>query len=147
MEKGTKDKGKVLVQNFYRHTKDHAIYEKDLGWQDWAVFDSMYSESAKIFNYYVVEVGLNMAFYYADDGNFYTIETEKEPNIEVRRIFKDPNWDGKYLMHSVMYAACTYAPGEILYIIHKPEDVWNTVKIGGKSLEEVIARSVILELD
>ena len=36
-------------------------------------------------------------FYYLEDGQFYTIETEKTP-IEVRRIFPNPNWDGKNIL-------------------------------------------------
>ena len=147
MEKEVKDKGKMLVPNFYRSTEDHAIYESDLGWQQWAVDDSMYTESSKIFYYYIVEVGLNMLFYYADDGWFYVIETEKEPNIEVRRLNKDPYWDGKYLTQSTKFGVGTCRPGEILYTIHRREDIWDTVKINGKSLEEVLARSVIMDLD
>ena len=147
MEQETKDKGKVLVENFYEHTKDHAIYESDLGWTQRDINDAGFTESSKIFYYHIVQWGFNMSFYYVDDGNFYTIETELEPNIEVRRIFKDPNWDGKYLIQSVMCWADTCSPGEILYIIHRREDIWDTVKINGKSLEEVLARSVILDID
>ena len=147
MEYETKDKGKVLVQNFYRRTDDHSIYESDLGWTQRDIDDAGFTESSKIFYYHIVQWGFNMSFYYVDDGNFYIIETEKEPNIEVRRIFKDPGWDGKYLLYSVMDAASTYADGEILYVIHRREDIWDTVRINGKSLEEVLARSVILDID
>lgn len=147
MESEKKDKGKVLIQNFYKYGGDHAVYESDLGWQDWAVRDVGYTESSKLFYYYIVEVGLNMLFYYVDDGWFYTIETEKEPNIEVRRIYKDPNWDGEYLTYSVEDGVMTCSDGEILYILHRREDIWDTVKINGKSLEEVLARSVIMDLD
>lgn len=147
MEQETKDKGKVLVAKFFKENEEHAIYESDLGWNDDNRLDAGFTESAKVFYYYIVEVGFNLSFYYVDDGCFYVIETEKEPNIEVRRIFKDPNWDGEYLLHSVMYCASTNAPGEILYTIHRREDVWDTVNINGKSLEEVLAHSVILEMD
>lgn len=146
MKKDTKDKGKVLIEKFY-NAEDPAIYEGDLGWTQRDMDDAGFTESSKIFYYHIVEVGLNMSFYYVDDGKFYVIETEKEPNIEVRRVYKDPNWDGEYLVYSVMYAAITSAPGEILYVLHNREDIWETVKIGGKSLEEVLARSVIMDLD
>lgn len=147
MEKEAIDKGKMLIQNFYRSTEDHAIYESDLGWRQRDIDDAFSTESSKVFDYHIVECGFNMSFYYVDDGCFYTIETELEPNIEVRRIFKNPKWDGKYLLHSVRYAASTNAPGEILYALHRREDIWNTVRINGMSLEEVLSRSVILDID
>lgn len=147
MEKKAIDKGKMLIQNFYQSTKDHAIYESNLGWTQRDINDALSTESSKVFNFHIVECGFNMSFYYVDDGCFYAIETELEPNIEVRRIFKNPNWDGIYLLHSVMYAAGTNAPGEILYTLHHREDIWETVRINGKSLEEVLSRSVILNID
>lgn len=147
MEKDKKDKGKVIVSKFFENYEEHAIYESDMGWCERNALDAQSTEPSKIFYYYVVEVGFNISFYYVDDGNFYVIETEKEPNIEVRRVFKNPNWDGEYLLHSVLGAGSTCADGEVLYVIHDREDIWNTVKIGEKSLEEVLARSVILEMD
>lgn len=147
MEPETKGKGKVIVEKFFKEYKEHAIYESDLGWNERNVMDAGFTESSKIFHYYIVVVGFNISFYYVDDGCFYTIETELEPDIEVRRIFKNPNWDGEYLLHSVMGAGATNADGEILYVIHRREDIWDTVKINGKSLEEVLARSAILEMD
>lgn len=147
MEQKGKDKGKVIVEKFFKEYKEHAIYESNLGWDERNAADAGFTESSKIFYYYIVEVGFNLSFYYVDDGCFYVIETEKEPAIEVRRIFKNPNWDGEYLLHSVISCASTNAPGEILYTIQHREDIWNTVKINGKSLEEVLARSVILEMD
>lgn len=147
MENEKQNKGKVIVEKFLKEYKEHAIYESDLGWNERNAADAGFTESSKIFYYYIVEVGFNLSFYYVDDGNFYTIETELEPDIEVRRIDKDPNWDGEYLLHSVIGAGSTNAPGEILYIIHRREDIWDTVKINGKLLEEVLSRSVILEMD
>ena len=136
-----------MAAMWVKEYKEHAIYESDLGWNERNKADARFTESSKIFYYYMVEVGFNLSFYYVDDGCFYVIETEKEPDIEVRRIFKDPNWDGKYLLHSVVGAGATNADGEILYVIQRREDIWDTVKINGKSLEEVLSRSVILEMD
>ena len=93
-----------------------------------------------------MQCGFNISFYYLDDGQLYIIKTELIP-AEIKRVHKDPNWDGKYLLHSFMEAGSTSAPGDVLYSIQDAEDIWNTVKINNLPLKDVLRRSVILEID
>lgn len=88
----------ILIPNFFRVgcDGDKTIRRSNLGWSDSSKRDARSDYPETIFRYFVEIVGLNILFYYLEDGQFYTIETEKTP-IEVRRIFPNPNWDGKNL--------------------------------------------------
>lgn len=88
-----------MIPNFFRVgcDGDKTIRRSDLGWSDSSKRDARSDYPETIFRYFVEIVGLNILFYYLEDGQFYTIETEKTP-IEVRRIFPNPNWDGKNIL-------------------------------------------------
>lgn len=143
----SRENSPVLVERFFKNSEPHEIRECDLGWQNRNAIEAHSSIDSVIFDYYVVQVGLNMLFYYIEDGQFYSIETEKEPAIEVRRLYRDPQWDGQYLIWSVKDCAQTNSPGEILYTINCRSQIRDIVKINGKNLVEVLRRSVIVEMD
>lgn len=143
---------KIIIPNFFRNIDfygkegDHALRQSDLFWWKSAMSDAMSDDPETIFRYFIEEVGFNMVFYWVEDGNFYTIETEKFP-IEVRRIYKDPDWDGKYVFHSAVDGTCSCARGEVLFSFQDVTKIWDECVINGKHLSEILPNSAILEMD
>ena len=141
-----KKSGKLVIPNFWPN-EPHDIYESDLGWIESDRIGACSDDPERIFRYYIEIVGFNIAFYYIDDGCFYSIFTEELP-IEVKRnTEKNPDWDGKYLFRSIMYAGDTHVPGEVIYSTDDATTIWSELKIGGKPIGEVLERSVIMTLD
>ena len=95
--------------------------------------------SKDIFEFQVVEVGWNMSLYYVDNDTFYGIHRECIPT-EVKILPRDrtkPNIN--------FQCKCdTHMDGEVIASFDDPHDIWDNLKINGKSLEEVIERSFIV---
>ena len=130
---------KIAIENFYGEGKH--VYADQLGWQPEERKEARTSVSKEIFEYEIVRVGLNMSFYYLDNDTFYGIHTEQLP-IEFKILPRDKNepfigWqcDGD-----------THEDGEVLYSFNNADEIWDTVRIDGKTLEEVLERSLILDL-
>lgn len=130
----------VVVENFFG--ENEPLYEDQLGWTDREKAEARSFVSKEIFHFEVVLVGLNMAFYYVDNDTFYGIHTECTP-IEVKILPRDRakpyiDWqcDGD-----------THAEGEVIYSFDDPEDLWDGIRIDGKPLDEVLARSLIITLN
>ena len=131
-------KRKIVVPEFF--APGEHLYEDQLGWQENDRIDAMSSVSREIFKYYIIEIGFNFAFYYVDDDTFYGIHTECIPT-EVKILPQNKN--EKYLGERCTYD--THDNGEVLYSFEEPDmRMWNEIRINGKSLEEVIERSLIL---
>lgn len=96
----------------------------------------------KIFEVEVVEVGLNLAFYYVDNDTFYGIHTESYP-IECKILPRDRT--EKYIGWQCQ--ADTHLDGEVIASFDDEHQIWDNLRIGGKSLEEVISRSYIMALN
>jgi len=146
------DRGKIIIKNFFNVgvNGDIALREKDLGLQqENLILDAQSDNPETIFRYIVEIVGLNILFYWTEDRNFYTIETELDP-IEVRRIYDNPNWNGEreYMKADRNgYGPHTHSAGEVLAIFQEVSDIWEQLKINGTSIGEVLKRSAILDLD
>lgn len=120
------------------------LYKDQLGWDQDSRLEAKSSVSKKIFNYFVVETGMNMVFYNADDGHFYGIHTELIPT-PVFRFKEDPNesipiWKTSCNTHD-------YEDGELIGSFLESEDIWDNLKIQGKSLEEILQRSYIVNIN
>ena len=143
---------KIIKENFWNvgNNGDRNLYEEDLGWNSGKnmVEDAQSDYPEDIFRYYVEIVGLNVLFYWAEDENFYTIETEKDP-IEIRRIYPNPDYKGisEYSKAGSGLGPSTSSAGEIIATFDDPTKIWNEMKISGVSLSEVFKRSVIITLD
>lgn len=131
----------VVVANFFGEGKNLETWQ--LGWQPDNRMETKSSVSKNIFKTYV-EIGhFNMIFYYVGDGNFYGIHSENCP-IPVFRFKKEPS---EYIDDQIDgQDTHNYMDGEILYMIPCDESVWDTVKIDGKSLEEVLQNSYIVNI-
>ena len=140
----------VLIADFFRvgYNGDKTIKKSDLGWGKTVMEDAQSDDPETIFRYVVEIVGLNILFYWMEDRQWYTIETEKNP-IEVRRIFPNPNWDGKCEMNKagVDGVLNTSSAGEVIATFEDPTMVWEQLQINGVPISEVLANSVITDLD
>lgn len=140
----------VLIKNFWNvgFHGDKTLAKEDLGWSDYIRRDAQSDYPENIFRYEVEIVGLNILFYWLKDRNFYTIETEKSP-IEVRRLYPNPNWDGKceFLKAGIEGSPHTNSAGEVLATFENPTDIWDNLRIEGVPIGEVLDYSAIVELD
>lgn len=131
----------VVVPNYFGKGKNLEAWQ--LGWQPENRRETQSSVSKKIFQTYIEEGHFNMIFYYLGDGNFYGIHGENCP-IPVFRFNKKvseyiDNQLGDQDTHG-------YRRGEILYMVPCDESVWDTVIIDGKSLEDVLQDSYIVNI-
>lgn len=140
----------ILIKNFFKvgYNGDKSIRKCDLGWSKSTKRDAQSDYPETIFRYIVEIVGLNILFYYTKDRQFYTIETEKLP-IEVRRIFPNPNWDGKYEINKAGLNGepNTNSDGEVLASFDDPTQIWDNLKIDGIPIGDVLKDSFIVEMD
>lgn len=142
MEKKNRNRErKIVFKDFYGEGRH--IYEDMLGWGRNEKREARSFVSKKIFEFEVVRVGLNLAFYYLDNDTFYGLHTERFP-IEFKILPRD---------RSKPYTGwqCegdTHDDGEVLYSFDALDmRIWDTIKIDGKSLEEVLERSFIVLLN
>lgn len=130
---------KIAIENFYGDGEH--VYVDQLGWQPEERKEARSSVSKEIFEYEIVRIGLNMSFYYIDNDTFYGIHTERLP-IE----FKILPRDRKEPFIGWQCDGDTHDDGEVLYSFNNADEIWDTVRINGKALEEVLERSLILDL-
>ena len=113
-----------------------------MGWSENEKIEVRSCVSKEIFFFEVVDVGLNLAFYYVDNDTFYGIHTERLP-IEVKILPRDR--DEPYI--GCQCDGDTHQDGEVIASFERAEDIWDNLKINGKSLEEVLERSYIITLN
>lgn len=144
------NKRHILIENFWNvgFNGDKSVAKEELGWADNIKRDAQSDNPETIFRFIVEIVGLNVLFYWMKDRKWYTIETEKDP-IEVRRIYPNPNWDGKceYRKSGLEGFPQTCSKGEILATFEEPIQIWNGLKIEGVPIGDILAESVIATLD
>ena len=134
------DKDKVLIENFW--DKGKHLTAGQLGWQRPEKEEARSLVSKEIFEFEVVEVGWNMSFYYLDNDTFYGIHSECIPT-EVKILPRD-----RTIPYLNSQCECdTHVDGEVIASFDDPHDIWDNLKIDGKSLEEVLERSVIIVLN
>lgn len=131
----------VVVNDFFGEGQNLEVWQ--LGWDIDAKIEAKTSVSRKLFEYYVEEQRRNLIFYYVKDGNFYGIHSEDCPTPVF--IFKKDQSE-KYPIDQLVGDTHDYAEGEILYNIPCDQKVWDAVKIDGKSLEEVLQDSYIVNI-
>lgn len=131
----------VLIHNFFG--EDQPLLSNQLGWTVDQKRNAKTSVSRKVFEYFVEELQRNLIFFYVKDGNFYGIHSENCPT-PVFRFKKDTS--EKYLFDQLEGDTHNYDEGEILYMIPCDEKIWDVVKIEGRSLEEVLQDSYIVNI-
>ena len=131
----------IAVKNFFGEN-DH-LYIDQLGWTTREKQEARSFISKEIFDFEVVKVGLNLAFYYVDNDTFYGIHTECLP-IEVKVLPRDKN------ISPYINSQCkgdTHAEGEVIFSCNDRRELWDGIRIDGKTLEEVLMRSFIITMN
>lgn len=133
---------KIAVADFYGKGKH--IYEDELGWRELEKEEAHSLVSKDIFKFEILETGLNLGFYYLDNDTFYGLHTERYP-IEFKILPRDRTLS-PYI--GFQCEGNTHEDGEVLYSFSMEDEdkMWDTIKIDGKSLEEVLERSFIVYL-
>lgn len=131
----------VVINNFFGDGEH--LYEDQLGWTKREKTEARSLVSKEIFDFEVVLVGLNLAFYYVDDDRFYGIHNESIP-IKVKILPRDTP-DSPYF--NSQCTGDTHVDGEVIFSCRDPNELWDGVRIDGKSLEEVLSRSYIITLN
>ena len=132
---------KVVIQNFFGDGEH--LYVDQLGWSELEKKEAKSDDIKEIFDFEVVLVGLNLAFYYVDDGRFYGIHTESLP-IKVK-ILPPDRPERKYI--NSRCRGDTHVDGEVIFSCRDRKELWDGVRIGGKPLGEVLSRSYIITLN
>lgn len=130
---------RVIISEFFGPAED--LYEDQLGWDEYWKHESRSIVPSKIFQDTIVERGFNMSFYYVDNDTCYGIHREIEP-VEIKILPR--NRERPYIYWQL--EPDTHKDCEVLLSFDNPKDIYNGVKINGKSLEEVLERSYILEV-
>ncbi len=128
----------IVLKNFWGEGSH--LYLDELSWQRDEKDSCHSNNSADIFKAIVVRMGFNIGWYYLDDGNYYSIHREGFP-IEVKRMYPEYP-DVEYIGRRCL--CDSHEEGELLYSFDNPNDLWDGIKINGKSLEEVLERSVFI---
>lgn len=131
----------VVILDFFGPGKNLELWQ--LGWQPENRREAKSSVSQKIFDFYVEECHFNIIFYYVKDGNFYGIHSEDCPTP----IFRFKKETAQYPIYKIENQDThDYNSGEILYMIPCNQKIWDVVRIDGKSLEEVLQDSYIVNI-
>lgn len=145
-------KSKVLIENFWNvgdASGDKTLREDELGWPQSLKEDAQSDYPERVFRYVIEEVGFNLVFYWIKDRKFYVIETEKDP-IEVRRLYPNPNWDGKcefLKVGTLGEGASSCSAGEILAKFDDETQLWDELKINNVPIGNVLEESLIITWD
>ena len=145
-------KSKVLIEDFWNvgdANGDKTLREDELGWPQSLKEDAQSDYSERVFRYVIEEVGFNLVFYWIKDRNFYVIETEKTP-VEVRKIYPNPQWDGKYEFLKVGLlgeGASSCSAGEVIATFDDEALIWDELKIDGVPIGDVLEQSKIVTWD
>lgn len=131
---------KIVLRDFYGEGRH--VYEDDLGWTPDIKEEARAENSRDIFYDQVVNVGFNLGFYYLDDDTFYGIHREQYP-IECKILPRD-----KSEQYLGWQCRCnTHDEGIVIASFDDENLIWDNLRIGGKSLEEVLKRSYIMALN
>lgn len=131
----------VAVEDFFG--ENEPLYVDQLGWTAREKQEARSFVSKEIFEFEVVKVGLNLAFYYVDNDTFYGIHTECIP-IEVKVLPRDRE-ASPYI--NSQCKGDTHAEGEVIFSCEERGELWDGVRINGKTLEEVLERAYIVTMD
>lgn len=131
---------KIAIPDFYGPGKN--VYEDELGWPLYAKKEAGSVVSKEVFMEQIVDVGLNIGFYYIDNDTFYGIHRENYP-IECKILPR--NRKEKYI--GWQCDGDTHCDGKVIASFDDEHDIWDGLKIDGHSLEEVLERSFIIFLN
>lgn len=131
---------KIVLKDFYRDGEH--IYEDMLGWDEDCRKEARSMVSKEIYDFFITRAGLNLGFYYLDDDTFYGIHSERYP-IEVKILPRD-----RTIRHlGYQCEVDTHDEGEVIASFDDENEMWNNLRINGKTLEQVLERSYIMAIN
>ncbi len=133
---------RVIAIKDYYGPGEH-IYEDQLGFQKDAYEEARTYVAREAFRFHVETCGLDMAFYYPETDTFYGIHTEVYPvRVKVLPRYRDRSeyigWQCDNDTHD--------EPVEVIAVFKDRYQIWDGLKINGKSLEEVLRHSYITSI-
>ncbi len=131
----------ICVADFWG--KGDHLYKDELGW-DWRAIEQMEAESfdpKEIFQYNIVDFGWSISFYYPETDTFYAIDNELYP-IVFKRLPKTHR--SKY--RGLESDGDFHSRGWPLQRFKSRDELWDGIKINGKSLEYVLNHSYIMQV-
>ena len=131
----------IILSNW--SPQDPIIRQSDLGWSTSDYRDAESRDPKDVFNYFWRHA-FSIIFYYPDDGNFYELFMEGTP-FKFWRIPKKSDWDGKWIIQSIDWN--DHREGDVLQTFDDSTDLWNTLKVDGKPIGDVISNSIIAEIN
>ena len=156
----TKGRGKILVPHFWDKVNtelrygDDNLYANQLAFVDYLLEEGT-TDIEFIFKENVEQIGLNLMFYWVDDGCMYVIYTEEAP-LQVKRLPHKKNCEGlpvelQFGDEDEKYPE-TWMDGEVVARYDNDAaapipDLWNTLRIRDVPIGEVLKRSVIIAID
>lgn len=130
-------KRKVALPEFFG--PGEPLYEDQLGWTESEKKEARSLVSKEIFWRCIVKWRFNFSFYYVDNDTAYGIHNEEYPIV-----FQIMPRDNEYKYIYLQLEDDTHEEGEVLYSFYDETKMWDTIKVDGKSLEEVLERSYIM---
>lgn len=134
-------KRKIAIKN-YRGVGQH-IYEDELGFRLDMLQEARTLVTREAFRYFVECIGLNLGFYYPETDTFYGIHTESIP-IKVKIMPRHREWS------DFICWQCendTHDDGEVIAEFQSSHEIWDNLKINGKTLDEILPVSYITALN
>lgn len=128
---------KIVIENF--HEDGTPLYEDELGWQAHEKQESGSLVSREIFRVLIEQIGYNLSFYYVDNDTCYGIHRERIP-IECKVL---PRYRTEKYIESQLEGD-THCGGQIIASFDDEHEIWDKLKIDGKSFGEVLERSYIM---
>ena len=136
-----KKERKIVLKDFY--VDGEHIYEDMLGWDEDCKKEARSMVSKEIYDFYVTRTGLKLGFYYIDDDSFYGINREVWP-YRVYKLYRDLSI--KHLGYQTSVDNFS-DEGEVIASFDDEHDIWDNLRINGKTLEEVLERSYIMAIN
>lgn len=119
------------------------VKQSDLGWRERDYQDAGSDNPEKVFNYHWKHF-FSIVFYYPAKGSFYELFMEGYP-FKFWKVKTRDKWDGKWISQQIAWNS--HEEGEVLFTFDDDTDLWNALKIDKKTIGEVLANSLILEIN
>lgn len=125
----------VVISNFF-YSEQRSLERRDLGWGN--IAPAHYTSSWGRCKFLSYARSYNMAFYHVGKGRLFCLHFDECP-IALKEHPLDPKIDK--LVWRIRYNS--WLDGRYLAIFHNTEEVWDTLRIDGLSLEQLIEESYL----
>lgn len=132
---------KVILSNW--SPQDPIITTQNLGWRKSDFLDAMSYDPETVFNYFWHNFN-SIVFYYPKDHNFYELFMEGCP-FKFWRIPTKKDWNGRWIVDKISWNE--HDEGIVLFTFDNHTDLWSELKVDGTPIGEVIANSIIAEIN